>query len=108
MPESRRNNRYSKSLSHISDSSILEAGTINELRRAFGRDRYHKVNLEAYARHRTVEFRQHGGSTNFTKMKNWILFLNRMITFAQHAKVASGTALQNLPFWTRTKKHISN
>lgn len=98
MPGSRRNNRYSKSLSHISDSSILEAGTIDELRRAFGRDRYHKVNLEAYARHRTVEFRQHGGSTNFTKMKNWILFLNRMITFAQHAKVASGTALQNLPF----------
>lgn len=104
MPGSRRNNRYSKSLSHISDSSILEAGTIDELRRAFGRDRYHKVNLEAYARHRTVEFRQHGGSTNFTKMKNWILFLNRMITFAQHAKVASGTALQNLPFLDEDQK----
>ncbi|MEY8587937.1 amidoligase family protein [Phocaeicola sartorii] len=104
MPGSRRNNRFCKSLSHISDSSILEAVTIDELRGAFGHDRYHKVNLEAYARHRTVEFRQHGGSTNFTKMKNWILFLNRMITFAQHAKVASGTALQNLPFLEEDQK----
>ncbi len=70
----------------------------------FGNSRYNKVNLEAYARHRTVEFRQHGGSTNFTKMKNWILFLNRMITFAQHAKVASGTTLQNLPFLDEDQK----
>lgn len=98
MPGSRRNNRYCKSLGSISESRIQGAETIEELRGVFGHDRYYKVNLEAYARHRTVEFRQHGGSTNFTKMENWILFLNRMITFAQYAKVASGIALQNLPF----------
>lgn len=104
MPGSRRDNYYCKSLSTISESRILGASTIDELRGAFGNQRYNKVNLEAYARHRTVEFRQHGGSTNFTKMKNWILFLNRMITFAQYTKVASGTTLQDLPFLDEDQK----
>lgn len=104
MPNSRRDNYYCKSLSSISNRRILEAGTINELQAAFGNDRYHKVNLQAYSRHRTVEFRQHSGSTNFTKMSNWVLFLGRMITFAQQAKVEVGTTLQNLPFLTEDQK----
>ena len=104
MPNTRRDNRYCKSLSRISESRILEANTISDLREAFRNDRYHKVNLEAYARHRTVEFRQHGGSTNFTKMSNWVLFLSRMITFAQYAKVEAGAMLQNLPFLTDDQK----
>lgn len=104
MPNTRRDNHYCKSLSRISENMILEANTISDLREAFGNDRYHKVNLEAYARHRTVEFRQHGGSTNFTKMSNWVLFLSRMITFAQHAKVEAGVTLQNLPFLTDDQK----
>lgn len=104
MPGNRRDNYYCRSLSTISENRILGADTIDELRGVFGNQRYHKVNLEAYARHRTVEFRQHGGSTNFTKMKNWILFLNRMITFAQYAKVASGTPLQDLPFLNEDQK----
>lgn len=104
MPNSRRDNYYCKSLSSISNRRILEAGTINELQAAFGNDRYHKVNLQAYSRHRTVEFRQHSGSTNFTKMSNWVLFLGRMITFAQQAKVEAGTTLQNLPFLTEDQK----
>lgn len=104
MPTSRRNNHYCKSLSGISERRILEANTVSNLRAAFGNDRYHKVNLEAYARHRTVEFRQHGGSTNFTKISNWVLFLGRMITFAQQAKVETGTTLQNLPFLTNDQK----
>lgn len=104
MPNSRRDNYYCKSLSSISNRRILEAGTINELQAAFGNDRYHKVNLQAYSRHRTVEFRQHSGSTNFTKMSNWVRFLGRMITFAQQAKVEAGTTLQNLPFLTEDQK----
>ena len=67
-------------------------------------NRYHKVNLEAYARHRTVEFRQHGGSTNFTKMSAWIHFLAKMITFAKQGQVNAGTTLQNIPFLTESEK----
>ena len=70
MPSSRRNNRFCQGFANITETQIKSAGTITDLRRAFGNDRYRKVNLEAYARHRTVEFRQHSGTTNFTKMSS--------------------------------------
>ena len=104
MPGSRHNNSYCRTLSRIADNDIQNAATLTELRRAFGNNRYHKVNLEAYTRHNTVEFRQHAGSTNYTKMNNWILFLGRMITFAKHSKVAQGTTLENIPFLNEDQK----
>lgn len=104
MPGSRRNNRYCKPLSGISETAIRGARTINDLRRVFNSDRYHKVNLEAYARHCTVEFRQHGGSTNFTKMSAWIHFLEKMITFAQAGTVQPRTTLESIPFLSDTEK----
>ena len=104
MPRSRRNNRYCKGLSAITETSIKNARSISDLRTAFLHNRYHKVNLEAYARHRTVEFRQHGGSTNFTKMSAWIHFLAKMITFAKQGQVNAGTTLQNIPFLTESEK----
>lgn len=104
MPRSRRNNRYCKTLTAISEAAINRASNISDLRAAFSHNRYHKVNLEAYARHRTVEFRQHGGSTNFTKMSAWIHFLSKMITFAKQGKVQAGTTLQNIPFLTESEK----
>ena len=104
MPRSRRNNRYSQTLTTISEGRINRASNISDLRAAFSHNRYHKVNLEAYARHRTVEFRQHGGSTNFTKMSAWIHFLAKMITFAKQGKVQTNTTLQNIPFLTESEK----
>lgn len=104
MPSSRRDNHYCKRLSGISENRIREAQTIMSLRQAFGGDRYHKLNLEAYARHRTVEFRQHGGTTNFTKMENWIRFIANMITFAQQGMVNNGCQLSNIPFLTADQK----
>ena len=97
MPESRRRNRYCKSLSSIQIGQIRQALNINELQRAFNYDRYFKLNLEAYSRHRTVEFRQHSGTTNFTKMENWIRFVANMITFAQYG-VARRAQLSEIPF----------
>jgi hypothetical protein len=104
MPRSRRNNSYSKSLATISERDIRGAHDISDLRVAFQHNRYHKVNLEAYVRHRTVEFRQHGGSTNFTKMSAWVHFLAKMITFAKQGQVQEGTTLQNIPFLTESEK----
>lgn len=104
MPQSRRDNRYCQALTTISETTINRASHIGELRAAFDYDRYHKINLEAYVRHRTVEFRQHGGSTNFTKMSAWIHFLAKMITFAKQGKVQNNTILQNVPFLTESEK----
>ena len=104
MPRSRRNNRYCKGLTAVTEATINRASNIGQLRSAFRNNRYHKVNLEAYARHRTVEFRQHGGSTNFTKMSAWIHFLAKMITFAKQGMVQTETTLQNIPFLTESEK----
>ena len=60
MPASRRDNYYCKGLGHVSDETIRSARTVDELKNRIG-NRYHKVNLEAYSRHKTVEFRQHSG-----------------------------------------------
>lgn len=104
MPSTRRNNTYCKHLSGISESRIREAQNITQLRSAFRNDRYYKLNLEAYSRHRTVEFRQHGGTTNFTKMENWIRFAANMITFAQQGMVNAGCQLSSIPFLTADQK----
>lgn len=36
--------------------------------------RYHKVNVDAYLRHGTIEFRHHSGTLNSEKIGNWIRF----------------------------------
>lgn len=97
MPESRRNGQYCRSLRGIPDARINAATTIGGLRQVFDSQRYYKVNLEAYNRHQTVEFRQHSGTINYTKMEKWIHFLNGLITFA-HTGILPTTALERLPF----------
>ena len=103
MPGSRRDNRYCKSLSRVSATRIQQAQSIRDLQIAFNSDRYFKLNLEAYSRHRTVEFRQHSGTTNFTKMENWIRFVANMITFAHHG-VARRAQLSEIPFLNNDQK----
>jgi hypothetical protein len=44
--------------------------------------------VQAYWRHRTVEFRQHSGSIEFEKISNWLHFLARMIEFSKTQRVA--------------------
>ena len=97
MPASRRDNYYCKGLGHVSDETIRSARTVNELKNRIG-NRYHKVNLEAYSRHKTVEFRQHSGTTNFIKIRNWVLFLHKLVTFATRGQVPAATALRDIPF----------
>lgn len=99
MPQSRRNNRYCRSLQTITEQSINNATSIEQLQSgAFQGTRYFKVNPQSYSRHKTIEFRQHSGSINFEKISNWILFLNGLVTFASEQSLTSGTALNNLPF----------
>ena len=45
------------------------------------------VNLASYARHGTIEFRQHSGSTNANKICNWITFCVHFVSKAIQAQV---------------------
>ena len=75
-PRSRRNNSYCQSVNDIVDDiTRLEANgySTRELSQNIG-SRYYKVNLVSFLRHGTVEFRQHAGTVDGTKMVNWIMF----------------------------------
>ncbi len=48
----------------------------------FPSTRYVKVNAEAFARHGTIEFRQHQGTINYQKMSNWIRLTQAIMTYA--------------------------
>lgn len=96
MPNSRRanNNTYCKSLTKgWSKTSIFQSidscANVQAIARLYS-SRYFKINAESYARHNTVEFRQHSGTIEFAKMKNWILFLDGLVKFSQSQVTASG------------------
>lgn len=82
MPASRRgnSNQYCRSLTtcFADNREFEEAEYINMLARAQGH-RYFKVNLQAFGRHGTIEFRQHSGTVDSSKIAYWVLFLNAFI-----------------------------
>ena len=104
MPRSRRGSSCSWCSSTI-DNSVDRVGDMSDLsaRRA-GMQRECKINLDAYSRHGTIEFRHHSGTTEYTKISNWVKFL---IAFAQKSielsplTSAPAPAFENLPMSTR-------
>ena len=92
MPPSRRHNRYCSSLKVRGWRSKMEnAQTLVDLERAVtNRSRYFKLNSQSYWRHGTVEFRQHSGTIEFDKIKNWLLFCARFVDFSKREKLDRG------------------
>jgi hypothetical protein len=94
MPQSRRGNRadYCKSIARVNFSKVDRAGTVTQLAQEIYRSsgahapRYHKLNLEAYAKHQTVEFRQHSGTVDATKAVNWIVVCLKLVAAAKAGK----------------------
>lgn len=90
VPASRRenSNHFCKSITSIASSKsqaiakIKNAQTISALLSLFPQ-RYTKINLQCYNRQGTVEFRQHSGTTTFSKIKNWILICARLIEYSK-------------------------
>ena len=83
MPASRRANAnyYCKSLKGY-ERKIKEATTLSKMVDAFS-SRYFKINLQAFSRHNTIEFRQHSGTIEFEKISNWITFLHNLVEFSK-------------------------
>lgn len=90
MPESRRNNGFCKSVRRNENFGLIEYKDSKEgIAELFDDCRYYKVNPVAYIRHNTIEFRQHSGTTDFTKMQKWIEFLKSLIAFSKKAVLAN-------------------
>lgn len=92
MPPSRRHNQYCRSM-RVCDwnAKIESAANLRMLENAVtGGSRYFKLNSQSYWRHKTVEFRQHSGSVEFEKVRNWILFCARFVEFSRCNTVETG------------------
>lgn len=92
MPASRRanNNTYCQTLTNIA-GQVERTTTINELVHLQS-TRYYKLNLKAYLRHKTIEFRQHSGTVEFEKISNWILFLHNLVEYSKKKQVTRAEA----------------
>ena len=96
-PRSRRgrSNMYCAPLSHTIRTELIDqCQTLNELA-GIQVTRYSKLNLQSYRRHKTIEFRHHSGSTDATKITNWVKFLLDFCTTAT-PETATATEFENL------------
>ena len=66
---------------------------------ANGGGRMYVVNFNAYLRHGTVEFRQHQGSLNATKIWNWVVFTQAIMSRARtrRSKAPSQRSMVGIP-----------
>jgi hypothetical protein len=77
MPQSRRggNNTYCRAMDEVVRAirNVSESATpLQVAQRIY--ERYYKLNVQSFARHGTIEFRQHSGTVDYRKMINWIVF----------------------------------
>lgn len=61
--------------------------------------RYFKVNPASYQVHKTVEFRQHQGTTNYKKIIMWVQFLKELVDYSKHSVITTAPqTIDDLPF----------
>jgi hypothetical protein len=104
MAYSRRgnNSRWCRSLQ---DHNFAACTTKSDIACELRFDRYHKVNAEAYSRHRTIEFRQHQGTTNYEKISRWVMFLAKLVEYSYKEELTrSVMCIEDIPFLTDEEK----
>ena len=73
-----------KTLTHAMSKVAFQTGrsmrtVANEVMSNLARGRYYAVNCEAMNKYGTVEFRQHGGTTNPNHAVNWVMLVERLV-----------------------------
>ncbi len=103
MAHSRRgnNSRWCHTLQGIDFSNCR---TKRDILEAMNGDRYFKVNAASYSRHRTIEFRQHQGSTDYEKISNWVRFLAKLVEYSYKHEITTCTRIEDVPFLTDEEK----
>jgi hypothetical protein len=115
MPPSRRGNSnayirsnrgkfggYDLAAVRTAHEAIDRCETVDEIIRAVNgpnpnSDRYYKLNLCAFWRHGTVEFRQHSGTVESEKAINWIRLLLQFVNRAARTRQRPATRPMSLP-----------
>lgn len=67
--------------------------------------RYYKVNPKSFARHRTIEFRQHQGTVNFEKISMWVKFCAKLVGWSRENVLTSEVnVIEDIPFLNKKEK----
>lgn len=107
MAQSRRGNSncfcMSIALKERIETSILSCNSVDDIIRLM-RSRYYKINAEAYRRHKTIEFRQHGGTISYEKISNWVNFLQKLLHYSKNHTVTNCATIDDVPFLTQAEK----
>lgn len=103
MPASRRadNSRWCHTLEDIDFSGCR---TKYDVLREMNYNRYYKVNAVAYERHKTIEFRQHSGTTDYEKISNWVMFLARLVEYSYKHEIETCSSIEEIPFLKESEK----
>lgn len=92
MPQSRRggNNSYCRAMDEIVRAirNVPESATAMQVAQRIY-ERYYKLNVQAFTRHGTIEFRQHSGTVDYRKMINWIVFCVAFVEDSRALQVAT-------------------
>ena len=98
------NSQWCASL-RVNEYGVVNARTKQQMRDAFS-GRYFRVNTRSYAAHGTIEFRQHQGTTNFTKISRWVKFLGKLVEFSKTNRLTANIdRIEDIPFLTQTEKN---
>lgn len=101
MPPSRRAsaNAYCKAMTSTNLTTLASATSLAQVLQAVTgassaqihhANRFYKLNLVAYSRHQTVEFRQHSGTLDGDKIAMWTRLCLRMVNAARNSNLALG------------------
>jgi hypothetical protein len=92
---SRRGTRWAKNLIN-QETRVLAANNKYQMAVALYHDRYYQVNVMAYERHQTIEFRQHQGTTDYEKITNWLAFCVKLVEWSKTNRLSRETAPQTI------------
>ena len=105
MAPSRRDNEYAATLR---DHNFDWCNSVEDVRSEMRCDRYHKVNPMSYERHRTIEFRQHQGTTNFKKIQMWVRFVSKLVAYSMNNVITACSSIDEIPFLNASEKAYFN
>lgn len=105
MAESRRSNNASYARS-LFNNGLGYSTTREDIYSKIANSRYYKVNACSYAAHKTIEFRQHQGTTNYTKIRAWVLFVGKLVEWSKTHRLTNLIEdINEIPFLTAREKN---
>mgnify|MGYP002623782179 CR=1 FL=1 len=104
MADSRKNNRFAKSLQPMG-FGLYHSQNRHDIKRVLMGDRYYKVNCLSIERHGTIEFRQHQGTTDYEKISYWAKFCIKLVDWSKQNRLTAYVAsIDEIPFLSDSEK----